>query len=86
MVKTTRFRKYDIRQLIEKIDPAVRKRQTLTYEWSNGRKFYKNELPGVSAGSTPPGIDPINPYDQFITSDGGNFITSDVKNFKVLAL
>ena len=77
----TKFRKYDIRQLIEKIDPTVRKRLTLTYEWSNGKRFYKNELPSVSLPPTPPTPETSK---QFITSAGENFITSDVQNFKVL--
>ena len=40
-------RTFDIRQIIDKIDPNNKKRTTLTYEWSNGKRFYKNELPGA---------------------------------------
>jgi len=79
----TRVRTYDIRQLIEKIDPAVRKRQTLTYEFSNGRKFYKNELPGVPHTLPPPQILPPGTTYQLVTSDRQDFITSNGQNFKV---
>ncbi len=80
----TKFRTYDIRQVIEKIDPAVRKRKTLTYEFSNGKKFYKNELPGVPYIPPPSQIIlPPGTLHQFVTSAGQNFITSDGQNFKV---
>ena len=41
-------RTFDIRQIIDKVDPDNKKRKTLTYEWSNGKRFYKNELPGTA--------------------------------------
>ena len=51
-------RTFDIRQLIAKVDPNNAKRQTLTYDWSNNRRFYKNELPGQAVddggGGGPP--------------------------------
>lgn len=86
MVKRTRFVKYDIRQMIERIDPNNRKRQTMTYEWSNGKKFYKNELPGTSESIILLPLPlPPKPGDTvpFIVLSNQTFITSDVRDFKV---
>lgn len=89
MVARTRFVKYDIRQMIERIDPNNRKRQTLSYEWSNGKKFYKNELPSASTGGIIPlipRIDPVLPDQAFIVIGEQPFITSDGRDFRVINL
>ena len=74
-------RKYDIRQLINKIDPSNTKTKNtvLAYEFSNGRKFYKNEFKAsVNNPAPPPATNTA-----FLTINYNSFVTSDGLTFRV---